>query len=669
MNPNAAPYPAAPNLAPDPITVEEVPQVNQPWENEVQDRHELDGVLRTARRIEQDEAAANDRVDQLQECYAGIQEARRTGNTGQEAFYQRIADQLSGAIYQGMRDRSVRRDDNDAALDQLMARSNPSALLHTLEREADAAREQSVQHDRAAAGAGSKAARADSTRMRSETMYYAATRYNTLNPTTDDDEKKQRERIMREINSNTSGDAIDARSASRRQEFAERTRDYAAGYPGAVDGLADRLRRRYAAEWSRADRLNRDINDDLRTWDVLAGPSHPNQPDDVRDQLVQLQESIDRLPPHDTARAEAQANYTRLRYRVEERLMHQANLNGDDPADRAGEYTANRGILLYGGTANEVIIHDDGSTERPDPTTGDWVRRNANGELWTPTTTELVIDPDAPVQPVGRAFSAWEENRTPETAAAAYASLTEHVREQSAVEAQHSHNIHRIDTETRSNNELITQATDTIAENNRTIPTLRSEIAANTTERDTLNANTSRNRAENKRLAELNDLIPKQEEEVRSRTDQNTNLSQTITDARADNARLAGERVAEIDARRSVREGLNPARYWHGMLEVNAERTVAEARARGIGRWIARRNAQRETDALPEAPTVLADGSLIFDTATINGRLVPTPEEREEALRTGQPIPNWQIWPDGTTSRYDLRTGNFVYYAPNGRRL
>lgn len=671
MNPNlAAPYPEDPNLAPAPPTIEAVPEVNEPWENEQVDRQRLDGILQTARRIEMDEAASAERVRQLREAEAGLIQARRAGNDGQINFYQGIADQLVASIHQGMRDRSVRRDDNEAALDSLLADTNPTALLTTLRRESTAAQANTAGHNTAARKASDKARTASATGTAAEVRYHAATRHFANNPPADEDEKTRRARTMRELDSSTSADSIAARKANRAAEFAARTRDYNAGYPDAVDDLADHLERRFATEWNNAERLNRTVVHELRNWDPLAGPSDPNQADRVRQQLVQFQACIDRLPRHDTLRAEAQADYVRLRHRFESRMIHEGNLNGE-PSQTAA-FTENRGVLMYEGTAEEVILHEDGSTERPDPATGNWVRMTASGEPWTPPApTELVIDPNAPVQPLDRAFAAWEENRTPETAAAAYASLTEHINRQGGVEAQHTANIRQYNTEIQSNDALEVQCNDAITDNTDAINALNPQLAANRSALGTINATLAAEgrgatKAEQKQIKTLNETIAQQEEEIRSRTDQNTNLANTITQAQADTVRLRGQITTENAARERVREGLNPARYWHGFLEINAERRVAEARASKLGRFLARREAERATDALPAAPMLLADGSLVFDTAVINSRRTPTDAERQAAT-SGDVLPSWQIWQDGTSARYDTRIRETVYYDARGR--
>lgn len=641
-----------------------MPQSNAPWESETADRRELDTLFQELQKTPQYTATTPNR--RLEEAQRLLQKAEDEQNDAVASEYRMQIASIQDARRRAEHRSNARFADVDSRIDTLVGPdSNPSALLKTIYLEQSASRDNHIGRRDVAAHLEGKAAEVKDESDDLEVRYIAISRYFANNPTADAKELSDRAKILAELNNRASATAIASGSARRSHEDMARMRDLSAHLPASLLKIAQRIENRYAADWATAEQLTADVTTDLRSWDILGGPRYAGQEDNVRQQLVSLQACIDRLPRHDDMRAEALANYTRLRYRLEERMIHEGNINGA-PRTTA-EFTANRGILLYEGTANEVVIHDDGSTERPDPETGNWVRRSADGQPWVPQKTELVIDPGADALPVGEAFSAWEENRTPKTAAEAYASLTKHINTEVANETAHSQNISQIDTETASNESLIQRADGAIAENNHVIPTLNAQIAANHAERDTLDANDDRSKQDNKRLAELDALIPQQEAEVKARIEQNANLTQTIADALADNVRLAAQRTAEIAARRRVREALNPARYWHGLLEVNAERTVAEARARGLGRWLARREAERARDSLPAVPTVLADGSLIFDQAVINGRGVPTEAEIAEAREADAPIPSWQIWPDGTASRYDLRRGSFVQYSPNGR--
>jgi hypothetical protein len=671
MNPNlAAPYPEHQVPPTGPIAIEEVPPANTEWDQETHDRRELDQILIDLHKIPNFTAATpNKRLEAAQE---GLNKAVLEGNDALAQDYRfQIAD-IQGARTRAANKSNAQMDALNDRFDTLIANSNPTDLLRTIYRQRSATTNDHLGKGDVAVHLEGRATSARDNSDDHEVRYTAATRYYANHPTTDASEQKNRERILREMNSDASEQLIKAGNARTAADDMARLRDQSAHLPAAVDALAQRLESRFAAGWIASERAIQDATHNLRSWDVLAGQSYPGQADDVRRQLAHLQSCIDRLPERDSSRAEAQADYVRLRYRFEERLINEGNMDGEP--SRTAEYTHNRGILLYEGTAEQVVLHEDGSTERPDPATGEWVRTTANGEIWTPPApTELVIDPSRPAQPLSTAFRNWEENRTPETAAEAYASLTEHINREGAIETRHTQNIHQMNTEIQNNDDAEVQYNDTIRENNDFITTATPELANNRHDLATINATLAREsrgatRAENKEINRLNQLISEQEEEIRSRRDQNTNLAQSIRDLQADTVRLRGHITTETADRARVREGLNPARYWHGYLEINAERSVAEARGGLFGRFTVRREAQRATDALPAPPMMLADGSLIFDTAMINSRITPNRAEREAAAR-GDVLPSWQIWPDGTSARYstDRRyRRETIYYRPNG---
>ncbi len=627
MPPNPNLPPAAANVLHSPIDLEKVPEVNQEWVNEVADRSELDTILTETRKIERDTVSAEEFDDEIREQY---DLARRTNNPHLKAFHEGHAQRMEAAARQSRSDRGDRRLDTHANILQLARRSNPSALLATLEREGGMAAKVESAADLAANKAADDAKKNNDRHQRAEVLFRAATRHGSDRYTID------------ALRTQAGHDWLAAHKTSAHEEVAARTLKEHNRYPGAIGRLVYEINNEYQDRWDEAEQLNQDIVVSLRHWGIQEGRAYARQEDDVRDMLEDYQRVIDSLPVRDTARAEAVANYTRLRFRLESRCINDDILSGSSNPARA--YTEDRGIRLHT-DKGDLVVHEDGSTERPD-VSGVWSRRTASGELWQPTTTELVIDPRAPVEPLNSAFNRWEETRTPEAAAAAYASLGEFIGQQSITEGQHTNTIYQLTEQIRQADDIIATAPATLASEQRALAVLRASVADPTA------------------------VTAKEQKAIDAQAQRVANIRGRLDQARTERPILEGRRSAEADARRLVREQLNPARYWHGYLEINSERRVAEVRGgRMLGRLAAGREAQRATDALPAEPIILSDGRLVFDTATVNNFESPTPTQRQYAIDNGLPIPEWHMWADGTSAVYDLRNRRTAQFYPDGTRV
>lgn len=630
MNPNQ-PLPQNPNAYTGPAGGEPIPDANLPWDTEMDDRNSLDAVLREARAIELDTVSAQARTDQYNETEALRDRARATHNVALEAKWQGVMDQLDSARAQGNRDRQYRADQNNANFDTLVDNSNPTSLLNVLRGERAAADESDANAARTAGYAHADATTAGNAGRNALVDYTSTTRHTAAIPLpTHPDrtierqlqraELDRRRLLMREVNHGTSSATVGARGARTAAERSQRHYDEQEWYPDAVQQLADRLQQRHEANWQAAEAANYQITSELRTWGIQQGPD-PGGEARVRAMLESYRGAIDNLPRVDSARAEALANYTRLRYRLESRSLLDDTLAGQVNPDR--EFTGNRGILLRDQSGNEVIIHDDGSVERDEG--GVFVRRDASGQVSMPLRTEIVIDPDAPVDPVDVAFARWEETRTPEAAAAAHASLGEFVREQGAQEMGHTDAINTLDQRITATDQVIANAPAELSTAQTELARLQAAVADPT-------------------------APTKQERKaIDAQTEQVAAIQKSLADARRDRPQWITMRTTEVQARRQVREQLNPALFWHGYLEVNSNRSVAEAQGTRFGRIFARRAAQRETDALPAEPILHHDGTLSFDSATINGVHAD----------------NWYLRSDGEATRRDA-TGRWIRYRPNG---
>jgi hypothetical protein len=596
------------------------------------DRNGLDAILREARAIELDTVSAQARTDQYNQTEALRDRARATHNVALEAKWQGVMDQLDSTRDQGNRDRQHRADQNNTNFDALVDNSNPTSLLDVLRRERAAADESDVVAGRAAGYAHADATTAGNAGRDALVDYTSTTRHHASIPLpTHPDRATERELqraelerrrlVMRGVNHDTSRATVGARGARTAAERSQRHYDEQEWYPDAVQQLADRLRQRHEANWQAAEVANHQITSELRTWGIQQGPDYAAQEDTLRNMLESYRGAIDNLPRVDSARAEALANYTRLRYRLESRSLLDDTLAGQVNPDR--EFTGNRGILLRDQSGNEVIIHDDGSTERDEG--GIFMRRDASGVESRPQRTEIVIDPNAPVDPVDVAFARWEETRTPEAAATAHASLGEFVREQGAQEMDHTAAINNLSQE--------------IAAADQVIATAPAELSTAQTELARLQA----------AVADPTALTKQERRVIDAQTSQVAAIQDRLTAAQRNRPQWVTMRRAEAQARSQVREQLNPARFWHGYLEVNSDRRVAEAQGMRIGRMFTRRAAQRETDALPAEPILHHDGTLSFDSATINGVFANT----------------WYIRSDGEATRQDA-SGRWIHYRADG---
>ena len=607
-------------LAPQPL--ETVPGPNQPWDDEP-DRAELDDILIRTRQVETDEVNARARHSQYYEAESAADQAAADGDAITEAHFRRIQAQLASSVNVGIAQRDRRRRELGDQIFDLSGRTNPTELLATMQNAYNAASHDRTRARDTADDADTAAARTGTTYSRSELDYHRTTRHHAANPTTDPAETRRRGATMREVNAQTSRDARHARNAQTTSDTRERHSQYADRYPDAVRDLADRLRQRHEAAWNDARRESAQIRGELGNWGINDDPDYPAQEADIRNMLEDYRTAIESMSPFDTARAEALADYTRLRYRLEQRAVLNDTLENNVQPNR--EFTGNRGIWIRDHSGEEVIIHEDGSVERDEG--GEWIRRDANGRVWDPEPTALIIDQGrvATAEPLATSFSRWEVTRSPEDAQAAYDSLTAEIQARGAVEADHTERINSLSDRIDEASDIMTRVPGELSTASAELARIQGAVS------DPANISKKEQKAIDAQQQVVNDLTTR------------------LNDARRDHPAMVAQRNAEYDARRHVREELNPMRYWHGFFEVGSRRTVAEAQARGIGRWAARREAERQQDALPAEPVLTRAGMLNFDTAVIN------------SVRSD----SWAMRSDGAAVRRD-RSGRDRQYDPDG---
>lgn len=153
---------------------------------------------------------------------------------------------------------------------------------------------------------------------------------------------------------------------------------------------------------------------------------------DARDALYDMGQALNELSPRDPAYRAAFAIFVRQTFRLEERENLDYANNPSTAPMPGSSYTAGGGLRVHAGTPNEAVFFEDGSVARPDGNTLNsayWQRRDPAGrpinprpaENWPPVTEQLGVEP---LQDV---FNAWENCRTPETAARLNAEFNFHI--------------------------------------------------------------------------------------------------------------------------------------------------------------------------------------------------------------------------------------------------
>jgi hypothetical protein len=593
------PGPAAANLPPAP-GAETVPEPNQlmPETQWASDRREVSELLTELDTTHRQEANLRKFTDQ-----GKIHQRDVSGHE------QNIRNARAG-IYQRM--------------DALARRSDTSRILDVLDESADVAQSTYQKaNDRVSAPDGTVAA-AEGARFRSDATLVAQrdlSRGHSLNPIrirrTDPPEvqaeqKRQLRLRVREqkLHDHAYGrDEYAALGAETTRSRSLNSRNKIEGFDGSVASLANSLRNSHDALRANIEDITTNVTDELGTWDIRQ-PASPGQEQYVRGRLEDLTLMIGTLSPYDQLRAQAQGEYTRLRHRVEARGILADTATGQPNPDR--QYRPDGGILLYPNTSDEVVIYGNGISARREGANGEFVYRRPSGhEAPSPLDpTEISIgavslrDPNA-------ALTQWEANRTPETAQVAHAALSEVINRETAREAHVAAYMQQVGGEIAANQTRIAQA-------NTFLNDLRTALG-------------TQGRAPNA-----------EEQQQINQAQQTVAQSQAaIPQLRANHARAEADLAA-------TRQSLNPNRYWQARLEVGANRQVNPAAVQA--RFMVGRAVQRAQDALPAAPVLARDGSLILDNATINGRHAD----------------QWRIWPDGRTSTFDQRSGRTYFFNPDG---
>lgn len=599
-HPNIYPGPAHANLPPAP-GAETVPAPNEimlatRWAN---DLDSVNHLVTELSEIQREEANLRRRVEQ------GIIPPREV------AQYQQKIDAKRNTTY--------------GQLDTLARGSDTTKILDVLDEHAGVAkRNYQIANERVASPSGTVAA-AEDARFTASVAHVARrdlTRSHALQPIqirkTDPPvvQKAAREELKRrareeQIHGGAFGKAERlAIVAETERGQSLRGRNKIEGFDGSIAGLANSLRNSHDALRSNIENITDDVTDELGAWDIRY-PASQGQEQYVRDRLEDLKLMMGTLSPYDQLRAQAQGTYTRLRHRLEARsILADTATNRPNP-DR--QYQPDGGILLYPGTSDEVVIYGNGVTARREGANGDLVyRRPAGMEVPTPLDdTQLIIGAPSRMNP-DTALAAWEAERSPRTAAEAHASLSEFIDQGTNRETQIVTYLQNVENQIAANDAQITEATNYLHQMHTTL------------------------------AAPRRNPTPQEQQQMQAARVNLTNAQRANQNLRNNQAR------ADTDLA-TLRQNLNPSRYWKARVEVGANRQVTPAAVQA--RFLVGRAAQRAQDALPAAPILMKDGTILLEDAVING----------------QHANRWRIWPNGMTSTVDPQTGRAYYFHPDGR--
>lgn len=523
----------------------------------------------------------------------------------------------------------------------LASRSDTSTIISRLEEHAGIAQQNYQKAGQAAANAHTKAADARHMGNVAEVTYGNVSRDFASGMGIGDAAGERK--IYNHAASRYTAVAQDAETGRNR---AMRSHEKLTGFDQSVTAIADNLRQNHEAALMDIQNAADDVTAGLRhEWDPRSGPARPDLEQDLRDRLQEMEQGIDQLSPFDAARAQAQGEYVRLRYRLESRRNMQDTLSGNPSQER--QHTPDGGMRLYGGTADEVIVYPTGVTGRPDGN-GGYEFRKPSGHEWQPTEAEAdavrpineddaylsdaraqiaasnpTLNPDEQERRALQqaAFTRWEENPTAANAAVAHQRVGEYLDRQDQREAQLNGHWQRITSEIDGYKNAITEAQQryTTAE------------------------------AEATRLNALGNLNPEQQQQWQEAVDaMNTAQSDEQAARQAATAnipRLQKDQARVEDGIDRTREQANPYRYWRARMEVNPNPHNHPAAVQA--RWMLGHTVQTQGTP-PVQPRMLSDGSLLLNNATMNG------------IRD----PQWRIWPDGMTSR--VTSAGPKYYRANG---